>query len=916
MYYEENAPGSFASDITAFKLIVKSKDDPATIFGETYFSPTTTQGASVDTLKQLIVFLQNKTINMNELTNLDYPAKQLDIRPILRGMKKKDFTNEEMINFLLDYKRAGDYEQVNSAKKLIDMGKKIIFSTGDELCALYARSQGVPCIYNHVGKMDLYAFTTTPETAEDRLAKYNERKNYYAKYQAFFNGITPESLGLAINEYFVNIEGNVREKINAPMIIPFIQYSLEGYRKTLDVGVLNAMNESLNAIVGELDTKIRNLESDINFKPENYKPTPEYTANVNKIQVFLTIADKIVEQTQNITPDDVSRLIAKQATKIYEADNTIFGITFDSHDLLAKTYTNFERDTIMETKIGKISINVEKAKTELEDLKIKKMGETDKRALDKLNPRIDSASANVLKAAKALYNANENYENALMAKIDTMNKEIIKILETYDENMNLTKDGDKSLTARFNTAFAKFNEDYQKEKTTISDIVVAYKMFIDNLQATLGPASFTPTQTNRASAVSPEAEGPMIEGGGDEKTKETIKLLTGLETALLTLSDYSETMYNALYRDFQRDCKDSTMDNFRTYLNYIYSESYKWKMEEEDRYTTNKREFKIPEIHGVIFKTVKTDYIKYINELRGEFNAALNELVPPELRIDEFYFDINTILEKTGFTNFIELLYNEKREQETMAGGDGETKRKREVEEGEEEHGRKKQKINEEELDLLKLYGITCFVNKENRIERIFNNFDEVDVNIIMEVETFVGGVGTPKRRFLTAVRTVQKINKTIKAFQNFKNLKEHIIEKTEKQNMKTQSKWQRLIASPPKVLSEEKMNEESAIVFNEEEMPSAASESEIDVPVSVSVPDVEEPLTSASIEGQPPTKRLKSLKRSSSSDYDLGGGTKKHTRKHKNKRNKKTRQRNKKTRKNKTLKIKRGKRKHRTRRN
>ena len=132
----------------------------------------------------------------------------------------------------------------------------------------------------------------------------------------------------------------------------------------------------------------------------------------------------------------------------------------------------------------------------------------------------------------------------------------------------------------------------------------------------------------------------------------------------------------------------------------------------------------------------------------------------------------------------------------------------------------------------------------------------------------------------------------------------------------KQESKWQRLIASPPKVLSEEKMNEESAIVnatvFNEEEMPSAASESEIDV----SVPDVEEPLTSASIEGQPPTKRLKSLKRSSSSDYDLGGGTKKHTRKHKNKRNKKTRQRNKKTRKNKTLKIKRGKRKHRTRRN
>jgi len=918
MYYEENAPGSFASNITAFKLIVESKDNPAIKFGEAYFSPTTTQGAGVDTLKKLIQFVDGDK-NMNELNNLEYKSNQLDIRPIIRGMKQNRKSNNDIINFLLDYKRAGDYEQVNSARKLREMGNKIIFSTGDELCALYARSQGVPCIYNHVGKLDLYAFEKSPETAQERLAKYTERKNYYSKYQAFFNSINPESLGFSIDAYFVNIEAYVREQIKAPMIIPFIEYSLAGYRKTLDVEVLRYINESyaiiesLNAIVGELDTKITNLESDIDFKPENYKQTSEYTANVNKIQVFLTIADKIVEQPQDITRENVSVLIAKQGEKIYEADNSIFGFTFDSHDLLAKTYTNFEKNTITETKIEKISIkNVEKAKTELERLKTEKIGQTDKRALDKLNPRIDSASANVLKAEKALYNANENYENALMAQIDTMNKEIIKILETYDENMNLTKDGDKSLTGRFNTAFAKFNENYQKEKTTISGIVVAYKeTFMRDFQATLGPASFTPTQSNRSSSVIAEESGTEapqsmeLEGGGDERTKETIKLWTGLETALMTLSDYSETMFNALYKDFQRDCKDSTLEKFLAYLEYIYEESYTWKQEDEkpeeekteeekQKSFTNLRKFKIPNINGVTFESVKTDYIKYINELRSEFNVALNEIIPPELTIDEFYFEISAILEKTGFANFIKLLYNEKKE--------------------------------EEEIDLLKLYHITCVV-KENKIKRKFTNFDKVEVHIIME-ETLVGGVGTPAqsgRKFLTAARRVRSMNNTIKAFKDFKGLKEHIIKKTEDKNKKTQNKWQRLIASSPKVSSEIKVGEKrprspsgtseearisNATVFNEGEIPMETEEEEESLNVS-SVPDVNEPYnTSKSIEG-PSRKRLKM----GSSEYDLGGG--KRTRKHKNKRNKKTRHRNKKTLKNKTLKKKKKeKRKHRTRRN
>jgi hypothetical protein len=99
---------------------------------------------------------------------------------------------------------------------------------------------------------------------------------------------------------------------------------LAGYRKTLDIGVLKTINESLNAIVGELDTKITNLESDINsgtpLNPENYKQTSEYTANVNKIQVFLTIADKMVEQPQDITPAEYNQL-----TLVNDPKSRIYG---------------------------------------------------------------------------------------------------------------------------------------------------------------------------------------------------------------------------------------------------------------------------------------------------------------------------------------------------------------------------------------------------------------------------------------------------------------------------------------------------------------------------------------------------------------------------------------------------------------
>jgi hypothetical protein len=898
MYYEETEPNSFASDITAFKLIVDKKTDPAILLGETYFSPTTTQGASVDTLKQLIQFV-NQNKNMNELNNLDYPAKQLDIRPILRGMKQNNVSINDMINFLLDYKRAGDYEQVNSAKKLREMGKKIIFSTGDELCALYARSQGVPCIYNHSGKMDLYAFEKNPETAEDRKAKYEERRDYYSKYKSFFNIISPERLAYSIEEYLRKIAEVVNDQITAAIVKPFIDYTLAGYRKTLDVEVLKTMNSSLNNILNELEEKIGKLvESDNDFEPKNYKASAEYTANVNKIQMFLNIADKIVEQINNLTENTIEEFIAQEAIKIYESENIIFNHSFDSHALLVNTYNQFTRDTNMESKIKSLVDRKNTADENLRKDMEKEKEVTDTRDLSKLKNKIKNDIGTVEKEGKLLYNAELRYKSMLMTQVQTMNAEIGKILQAYDENMKITNENNK-LAVRFTTAYAMFNENYEKETKNIADIVDAYKTFLSDFQErleTLSTASITtrPMTIEAPSTEYFEVEEQMEGGDGDEKTKETIKLWTGLETAILTLSDYSETMYNALYKDFQRDNKGNQMIDFPTYLEYIYSEAYTWKTEnDDDIFTTNQREFSIAETK---FKTVKTDYIKYINELCGDFNVSVNEIKPTELSILDFHEEISNILKKTGFESMIKLLYFE---DSSMSGGDSERKRK--ASSTSEKKTNKKAKLEEESITLLSLYDITCFV-KDNKIKRKFNNFDEVEVNTIMEVETMAGGVGT-ERKFARAVRTIQKMNKTIKAFENFKKLKEEIIKKEEIKREKTREKWGKIITNPPPASAKSvspMMDVDSAT-----EVPT--SESDSDVSMS-EVPDVTNSFNSES-----------SVEVSSEEKMEEGGHkarkNKKRTRKYKDKGNKKTRNRKQKSKNKKTKKLK-NRRKHKTRRN
>ena len=126
-------------------------------------------GASVGVLKQLIIILNGlteanrdfiKTSISNHYKNEGITS--LNLSPIICGMiGQPDITKEDIINFLFDYKRGGDHEQVNSAFYLnsgVGIQGDVVLLTGDRLCSLYARLMKQPCIYVHDDNYDMYRY--------------------------------------------------------------------------------------------------------------------------------------------------------------------------------------------------------------------------------------------------------------------------------------------------------------------------------------------------------------------------------------------------------------------------------------------------------------------------------------------------------------------------------------------------------------------------------------------------------------------------------------------------------------------------------------------------------------------------------------------------------------------------------------
>jgi hypothetical protein len=144
---------------------------------------------------------------------IEFNAKMsVDLYDILESMWfDNDISINLMIRFLIDYKRAGDYEQVNSTKclmKTIGVPMSAVFVTGDRLCAVYARLLEIPCIFAHDGKLTLYRFNSVqnykmilPVNIYSKLHDINKINEYIKLIKIYYNTNV-----FKLKEYFKQIK--------------------------------------------------------------------------------------------------------------------------------------------------------------------------------------------------------------------------------------------------------------------------------------------------------------------------------------------------------------------------------------------------------------------------------------------------------------------------------------------------------------------------------------------------------------------------------------------------------------------------------------------------------------------------------------------------------------------------------------
>jgi len=186
LYYTENKMPFSVKNQSSIILHVLHLHSPKKTWSapfELNASSTSVSGVSVVTLRDLIRIInrtQSDTAKMaQEITDFKNNKGfygQLDLSPIILGMISSGITYKTIIQFLLDYKRAGDYEQVNSTLVVKNQtGTFPIFCTGDRLCSVYARVQELNCVFTHADSMDLYRFQTAPLSAAESADRLNLR---------------------------------------------------------------------------------------------------------------------------------------------------------------------------------------------------------------------------------------------------------------------------------------------------------------------------------------------------------------------------------------------------------------------------------------------------------------------------------------------------------------------------------------------------------------------------------------------------------------------------------------------------------------------------------------------------------------------------------------------------------------------
>lgn len=168
LYYTENKlPFSIQNkcSIVFHVMDITTQKDFSAAF-ELRASGKLISGTPVVVLRALIRYLYDQRANNNniaineELKKIANSSASFNIVPIIRDMLNQRQSKVDIINMLLDYKRAGDHEQVNSLNQVQTKTGSLynVLCTGDVLCSVYSRTQEKNTCYSHAGKLDLFRF--------------------------------------------------------------------------------------------------------------------------------------------------------------------------------------------------------------------------------------------------------------------------------------------------------------------------------------------------------------------------------------------------------------------------------------------------------------------------------------------------------------------------------------------------------------------------------------------------------------------------------------------------------------------------------------------------------------------------------------------------------------------------------------
>jgi len=315
MYYKwptENGVFSSKNQLgIKFGIVLSSNNFKEIEFG-TNLTGSPVSGASVATLRSLMHIIYSNLVKSKNAQNAKQALdkfksdggfdKQLDLTDIVKFLID-NFTNEPwvIIGFLCDYKRAGDYEQVLSTSLIREQGGvHPIFCTGDELCALFSRTQGLNTVWSHGIYMDLFRFKT---------GEVNQAAIQRAELQRQYN---------ALNEVlkdFENVIDNPLYKNYIEALDRLLQYYQNYSHIHIAIYGLSARLNNTNEIYDSITSKMENINlaaiNNNSLSPDDIPKLQEFFNSIDKFSQVFSDIKRISSFITKYPGEDINGVISK-----------------------------------------------------------------------------------------------------------------------------------------------------------------------------------------------------------------------------------------------------------------------------------------------------------------------------------------------------------------------------------------------------------------------------------------------------------------------------------------------------------------------------------------------------------------------------------------------------------------------------